>query len=404
LTSAKNVDCLVCHETTGTYKKFPTGAGNPVSEPKKFKGKTFKPPDWNKIAESVGRPERKNCGSCHFYGGGGDGVKHGDLDSSLYEPSRELDVHMSPDGGDFDCVRCHTTTAHKISGRCYKTPAVKEHKSLIDDEQIDRISCVSCHTLTPHRDGHKANDHTDVVACQSCHIPEFARKNPTKMWWDWSTAGRMSEDGKPYTVKGPYGKNKYNSKKGSFEWETNVVPEYDWFDGGMEYILLPDEINPQDAPIKINHPMGGPDSEDSMIYPFKIHRGKQPYDSVSNEVVNVHLFGSKESGAYWKNFNWEQAIQAGMDYIGRDFSGEYDFVETMYYFPITHMVAPKEDSLQCSSCHSREGRLANISGIYMPGRDKNDLLNIAGWLVVAASICGVTIHGIGRAVSAKRRK
>ena len=27
--SEKNVDCLVCHDTTGTYKKYPTGAGHP---------------------------------------------------------------------------------------------------------------------------------------------------------------------------------------------------------------------------------------------------------------------------------------------------------------------------------------------------------------------------------------
>ncbi|NIR40058.1 MAG: cytochrome C, partial [Actinobacteria bacterium] len=25
-----NIDCLVCHEQTGAYKKFPTGAGHPV--------------------------------------------------------------------------------------------------------------------------------------------------------------------------------------------------------------------------------------------------------------------------------------------------------------------------------------------------------------------------------------
>ena len=45
------VDCLVCHEQTGTYKKFPAGAGNPVSEPKIFKGnkKKYLPPDWNKV-------------------------------------------------------------------------------------------------------------------------------------------------------------------------------------------------------------------------------------------------------------------------------------------------------------------------------------------------------------------
>ena len=82
-TDQTKVDCLVCHEQTGTYKKFPAGAGNPVKEPKVFKGnkKAYHPPDWNKVAQSVGRPARKNCGTCHFFGGGGDGVKHGDLDS-----------------------------------------------------------------------------------------------------------------------------------------------------------------------------------------------------------------------------------------------------------------------------------------------------------------------------------
>jgi len=34
--SEENVDCMVCHDTTGTYKKFPTAAGYPVTEPKEF--------------------------------------------------------------------------------------------------------------------------------------------------------------------------------------------------------------------------------------------------------------------------------------------------------------------------------------------------------------------------------
>ncbi len=34
-------------------------------------------PRWRKVSAM---PERNNCGTCHFNGGGGDGVKHGDLD------------------------------------------------------------------------------------------------------------------------------------------------------------------------------------------------------------------------------------------------------------------------------------------------------------------------------------
>ena len=44
-----NIDCIICHDRTGTYKKFPTGAGYPVSEEKKFGNKSFLPPDYTKL-------------------------------------------------------------------------------------------------------------------------------------------------------------------------------------------------------------------------------------------------------------------------------------------------------------------------------------------------------------------
>jgi len=84
----ENVDCLVCHDTTGTYKKTPTGAGMPANELSELTA----------IAQSVDVTSRDTCGACHFYGGGGDEVKHGDLDSSLINPDFNLDVHMDADG------------------------------------------------------------------------------------------------------------------------------------------------------------------------------------------------------------------------------------------------------------------------------------------------------------------
>ncbi len=70
-----NIDCLVCHDQTGTYKKSPTGAGMPEENV-----------DLLKVAQSVGPTKKENCGACHFNGGGGTGVKHGDLDESLLLP------------------------------------------------------------------------------------------------------------------------------------------------------------------------------------------------------------------------------------------------------------------------------------------------------------------------------
>jgi len=82
------------------------------------------------------------------------------------------------------------------------------------------------------------------------------------------------------------------------------------------------------------------------------------------------------------------------------FSGEFDFVETSYVFPITHMVAPKDKSLSCTECHSKtDSRLANLKGFYMPGRDGSKILNYAGWGAVLASLLGVLIHGLGRIFS-----
>ena len=404
LTAEDKVDCLICHEQTGTYKKFPVAAGHPVSEPKKFpgNGKMYYPPDWNKVAQSVGRPTRRNCGVCHFFGGGGEGVKHGDLDASMFKPNKALDVHMALEGENFNCTRCHTTEKHAISGRCYKTPASEDRRSLLDSDLIKRITCYSCHSEKPHKPGVKANDHTDKVACQSCHIPEFARVNSTKMWWDWSKAGKLNEKGKP-VVKKQDGRPVYHGNKGEFRWAKNVKPEYYWFNGVIKNVLLTEKIDPGKV-ARLNYPEGSYDDPEARIYPFKIHRGKQPYDKVHKTMVVPKLFGPKGSGSYWTEYDWKKAITKGMEYNELPFSGEYDFLETEYFFQTTHMVAPKEESLACTECHSKNGRLANLAGFYIPGRDANKALNILGWGGVIAAFVGVSFHGAGRFVSRRRRK
>ena len=50
---------------------------------------------------------------------GGDNVKHGDLSSALYNPTPEVDVHMSPDGANFTCATCHVSDKHAIAGSRY---------------------------------------------------------------------------------------------------------------------------------------------------------------------------------------------------------------------------------------------------------------------------------------------
>lgn len=403
----QNVDCVVCHETTGTYRKIPGLSGHPTYKDMEFpphSGKIVKAPDLGKVAQSVGKTSRANCGSCHFYGGGGDGVKHGDLDSTLLNPPKYLDIHMEKKGLDFSCGTCHMTSAHEVPGSRYAPTVVPGSIAPVPPQMRGKVdnsnpaSCQSCHGNKPHLEKMaKLNEHTDKIACQTCHIPEFARGKATKMSWDWSTAGQLSADGKPITKKNSGGQTSYDSKKGDSIWEGHVIPEYIWFNGKVNYTLRETKFDPSQI-IKINSFEGSPTDGKSLIWPVKVFRGKQPYDTVSNTLLVPHTYGDDDS-AYWSNFDWEKSLAAGMKAANAPYSGKYGFVTTEMSWPITHMVAPKADALTCAQCHDAKtgGRLKNVKGIYMPGRgDNNKWLDIIGWTVALLTLIGVLIHGAGR--------
>ena len=320
--SPENIDCLVCHDQTGTYVKSPTGAGYPDSTVNLVK-----------VAQSVGLPTRANCGNCHFNGGGGAGVKHGDLDESLLEPTEDMDIHMG--GMGFQCTECHVTKNHEISGG--------RLTSKKDGEGI--VACENCHDTDPHSN-ELLNKHCKTVACQTCHIPAFARTEPTIMYWDWSVAG---ED--KISTLDEYGKETYSKKKGAFKWEKNIVPEYYWYNGTANYYELGEVIDPG-KPAELNKLNGKISDPNSKIYPFKVMRGKQPYDSKNNYIIIPKLFG--ENG-YWKTFDWVKASEEGMKEVNLDFSGSVGFVETKMYWPINHTVMSSDNALKCTSCHGIGG-------------------------------------------------
>lgn len=395
------VDCLICHDRSGGYTKLSTGAGHP---PMATKGETItgapaKPVDLRSAALSVGLPGRENCGQCHFYGGGGDNVKHGDLSSALFDPPLSVDVHMSPDGQDFACSTCHVSEAHQWAGSRYAMHASDPEGTGLPGPRRAVATCQSCHDNAPHPmtlTGIKLNDHTDTVACQTCHIPEFARGGvATKMKWDWSTAGRL-ENGKPLSIGGYIqgdgeDRHTYLSTKGDFEWGENVVPYYAWFDGQMEYTTGDQTIDPTRV-VEVNHFGGGPEDGQSRIWPFKRLIGRQAYDSVNDHLIYSQVWGPTTDTAFWTNFDWGKAIAAGMKAAGMPYSGQYGFVDTHFYWPITHMVAPATDALKCEDCHVENGRLGDIAGIYMPGTRPLGLANVLGLLILAASVAGVALH------------
>lgn len=416
-TDPTRVDCLACHDTSGQYAKQDNLAGNPPLDPvapgaKTITGATAWPVNLAEAAQSVGATSRETCGTCHFYGGGGDNVKHGDLSSVLFDPPLEVDVHMSTDGANMACTDCHVSESHAISGSRYATIVTDPHAAERAPGAAAAVAaCDTCHTDSPHPAtviGLKLNDHTDRVACQSCHIPEFARGGiATKTLWDWSTAGQMNAEGKPYSEPGYTQANGtvlpgYASTKGSFTWAENVVPYYAWFDGNVTYTLPEQQFDPTQQ-LEINQLQGGPDDPLARIFPFKRMQGRQAYDTVSNRLAYNYAYGPGTDTAFWSKFDWDLSLQAGMDYVGADYSGSYGFIDTWMYWPTTHMVAPARDAVDCAECHAPEGRMANIAGIYLPG---SELVTGGrfGLLIFMVSALGVLAHGLIRAFGAIRRK
>lgn len=292
------------------------------------------------VAKNVGKTSRKTCGSCHFSGGGGDGIKHADMSEELIKPKRNCDIHMG--GYDFQCAECHKTRNHKISGRSTSVAAVE-----------GKVSCEGCHTGKPHYGDslldHHLNKHCEHVACNTCHTPVYAKCKPTKTWWDWSKAG----DKKRKPVKDKYGMPDYYFKKGEFQWKESAKPSYAWYNGAMKRVEIGDKVDLDVKKIKLTEPVGYFTDPESKISPFKIMKGVQAADEKNNYFIVPHLFprDKNDTTAYWKNFNWQKSFADGMKAAKLAYSGAYKWVETWMFWGIEHEVMPADMALSCTHCH-----------------------------------------------------
>jgi len=78
--------------------------------------------------------------------------------------------HMATTGGDLVCQACHTTTHHKIAEGARPEASRFHHSGQLFDIRLP------CHKNGPT--GHSTTDvnkHVGRVACQTCHIPTYAK-------------------------------------------------------------------------------------------------------------------------------------------------------------------------------------------------------------------------------------
>jgi hypothetical protein len=304
-----NVDCLMCHGPD--YKR------TVVKEDDKFKLVPAEGVDVLAVAQNAQRPTSAMCLRCHTSTGGGPNAKHGVI------PTKDTDVHMA---AGLQCVECHTAQEHKIPGgsdlKAQELPEVK-------------VDCSNCHTAAPH-EGEAAvlNEHTDRIACQTCHIPLIARdpNMPTTIERDWTTPV-------------------FNEQTGLYRFTdvkaNNVMPEYHWWNRRM--------VNPPE-------PVGSIDDPSAKITPWKRATYTNIADKESGEVMRI------KAGAYFITGNPVAGAKKGSEATGQPFSGEIVPKTESMVFSLNHQVASSDQSLKCNDCHSAEGRLDFAALGYSPDR------------------------------------
>lgn len=328
--SNDKIDCLICHAQDYS-RDVVDGAAVGVK------------PDtmtWGEIARSVGEKVTKGmCLRCHAGAGGGN--KQGDLGGSLATADANLDVHM---GNCMECVDCHQWNKHQVAG------AGTQHPS-----GTNRFSCSDCHSEADiTANGLHSNGHYNWMACQTCHIPEFAKVDTTNTNWYYDVSG--------FTLQKL----------------TNLKPVYKWWDGAstLNFDLLADTVDPAGTtilagPNEAAKPANPSGQTAIKAYPFYEHPGANAIDATSNKIMPFYRNSScgvidAPNNRSWNESIWNCAIDlAATDWNNAygagtiEYSGNLGFANTVMYLNLNHEVT-RANALTCTDCHqTAEGGSSN---------------------------------------------
>jgi len=329
----ENIDCLMCHnqEYAAARKRLPDGSMG-VTAPS------------DSMVQNIHAPTRGNCLQCHAKAGGGDGVKRGDLSLALINNTDEhFDYHMNAAGANLQCQDCHTFEKHLVIGKG------SDIRPTDDPDRGSEVKCTTCHSQgdIEHEHPDEVMTHIERVACQTCHIPTYA-KVATELHRDWLThhdgtdATTCSAEnpcpGHPHTEKASY-----------------LVPEYKWWNRTSDNYLLGDDASRTYDAEKDTYPTSRPvgDVTDGKLYPFKYKTAYQPMtDDGMPKLIAMDTYEYlKVSG------NVETSVENGLVNMDLDRNTPYVWITTDTYQLINHGVVDAVAVLACNDCHGNTGRM-----------------------------------------------
>ena len=261
-------------------------------------------------AQTVHPTSRQSCLSCHAGAAGADGAKRGDLSRENIAPSKTQDMHMSAEGANLTCSDCHDAGGHRMRGRGL---------DLRPNDVPERFTCENsgCHSDQPHGDfstrkGKSRDKHAMKVACQTCHIPSYAKANVgTEVARDWQDP-HLSQSA--CNGRGGWLPREDKDALGS----ASLIPSYAWFDGTSEVYFLGEPLDDvPTVPLSANiaerfvgdfipgdpaYVLGAPNGDvtggiDTKLYPMKEHWGKLARNDVTNELIGHSTFEFFRTGS-----------------------------------------------------------------------------------------------------------
>lgn len=328
----ENIDCLMCHnqEYASSRTRLADGSMGVVA-----------PTD--SMVQNIHEPTRANCLACHAKAGGGDGVKRGDLSLALIDNSdQHFDTHMNSEQGNLNCQDCHTFENHLVIGKG------SDLRPTDDPDRGSEVACTTCHSHNDIEREHpnEVLTHFDRVACQTCHIPTYA-KVPTELHRDWLTH-HDGTDATTCTTENPCPGHPH-TEKGS-----DLIPEYKWWNRLSDNYLLQDDAARTYDAAKDTYPTSRPlgDVTDGKLYPFKYKTAYQPMTVADSRLIAMDTFEYlKKSG------NVLTSVENGLENMGYPRDTAYNWITTDTYQLINHGVVDAVAVLACNDCHGNTGRM-----------------------------------------------
>ncbi len=309
---AGSIDCLVCHDTSGTYRR----------------GVQATPAELLRMARSAGPPAPANCMTCHSPSCG--------LGPDVHREDFATDVHLSRRGGGMSCQECHPSGGrHRMARRLSRDSGTRL-----------ATGCRACHTDSPHGQL-QLNRHAELIACQTCHIPEYGRATPVLIGWNWLLAGQTAG----IFLDGRAGRTHLLTGNG-FLLASGVEPVYRW-DNGSDRVYRRGDRTEQGKVTVLQEP--GPRRPGSRIRPFMVQYGTQLYDARYRYLVSPQL--NPGPGPLFPDADWETIARRGMNSFRLPYSGRHDFTVTLTQRRLDHGTVPAAQALDCMDCHGATTRM-----------------------------------------------